>query len=137
MSSDIEGRARGAPAPREARQRPAGLPLHTLQHVEEFIEARLEWGIKTKELAMTVGFSVSHFSRAFRRSRGVPPHQYVVHRQLSRAQDLLKETNLSLATIAAQAGYCDQSHLTRTFRRFTGLSPKVFRLQFRRYEMKE
>lgn len=114
---------------------PAGLPLHTRKHIEKFIEARLELGIAIEELAMTAGCSVSHFQRAFRRSYGVPPHQYLMYRQLFRAQDLLTKTRLSLATIALQAGYCDQCHLTRSFRRFIGISPRRFRLQFRGYEI--
>jgi AraC-like DNA-binding protein len=114
----------------------AGLPSHTLRHIEEFIEARMESGIEIEDLAMTVRCSRSHFHRAFRRSYGVSPHRYLMYRRLSRAQDLLKKTDLSLIEIAGRAGYADQSHLCRIFRRFLGITPRAFRLQYRGYEVK-
>ena len=108
-----------------------GLPLHMRRRIEELIEARLESGVDLAELATSVGFSLSHFFRMFRRSYGVPPTRYLMHRKLSVARDLLMKTDLRLATIALKTGFADQSHFSRNFQRVMGLPPGAFRIQHR------
>jgi AraC-like DNA-binding protein len=115
---------------RSAQKRESfGLPLHMRRRIEEFIDARLESGVELAELARSIGFSLSHFSRMFRKSYGVPPHRYLMRRRLSLARDLLIKTELRLATIALKSGFADRSHLSRNFRRCMGLSPRAFRIQ--------
>ena len=59
------------------------------------------------------------------------PHQYVVHHRLDRARYLLVETAVTLAEVAQQSGFCDQSHFTAHFRRQFGITPRRFREQHR------
>jgi AraC family transcriptional regulator len=59
------------------------------------------------------GRSPYHFSRVFTRSVGMTPHRSVVHLQLRRAIELLRELRFGLAEIAARTGFADQSHLSR------------------------
>ena len=106
---------------------PAALSSRTIRLIEEFIEARLEHGINIAELATRRGFSESHFFRVFRRSFGISPHRYLMRRRLSLAQTLLTKTDLRLADIALKAGFADQSHFSRSFQQFMGLSPGAFR----------
>jgi len=68
-----------------------------------------------------------HFARLFRRTVGVPPHQYVLRRRVERAKELLLTGRLGLSEVALAAGFSDQSHLTRVFRRAVGLTPARFR----------
>jgi transcriptional regulator GlxA family with amidase domain len=75
--------------------------------------------------------STSHFSRSFRNSLGLPPHGYVMHRRLLRAQEMLVQTDLAMAQIALTTGFSDQSHFCRRFHEFSGLSPRAFRAQHR------
>jgi transcriptional regulator GlxA family with amidase domain len=49
------------------------------------------------------------------------------------AQQLLTRTDLGLVDIAMQAGFCDQSHLSRCFRRFAGLPPRAYRALLRTF----
>lgn len=106
-----------------------GLPLHMRRRIEGLIDARLESDVDLSELASSIGFSLSHFSRMFRKSYGMPPHRYLMRRRLLLARDLLVETNLRLATIALKTGFADRSHLSRNFHQLTGLSPRAFRFQ--------
>jgi transcriptional regulator GlxA family with amidase domain len=75
--------------------------------------------------------STHHFARAFKQTVGMPPHGYVLQRRIERAQHMLVSTQLPLSEIALSAGFSDQSHLARHFRRMTGLSPSLVRLEQR------
>ena len=63
--------------------------------------------------------------RAFREQVGLPPHAYVTHRRIARAQDLLAR-GMSQAEVAARVGFYDQSLLHRHFKRILGLTPGAF-----------
>lgn len=104
-------------------------PPRVCRRVEEFIDSRLEAKIGTPELASHFGLSTSHFFRKFRKSFGVTPQAYIMHRRLSLAQDLLVKTDIAMVDIALKTGFSDQSHFSRNFHRFIGLPPRVFRMQ--------
>ena len=63
-----------------------------------------------------------HLSRAFVRSVGVSPYQYIVHLLLQHAVELVRQGRLGLAEIAATTGFADQSHLSRWIKRAHGVS---------------
>ncbi|WP_232544385.1 helix-turn-helix transcriptional regulator [Streptomyces buecherae] len=71
--------------------------------------------------------SESHFTRAFEASTGDSPHQYVLQRRLEHARRELVRTDRPIAEIAAEAGFADPSHLTRTMRRHDGATPRLLR----------
>jgi AraC-like DNA-binding protein len=104
-----------------------GLTPRALQRIREYIEAHLTENIELETLADIAGLSKWHFARAFKQSVGTPPHCYLTQRRLERAQELLAETDLSLAQIALQSGFSDQSHFSRRFRIFFGATPRSFR----------
>ena len=109
----------------------SGLAPRILRRVEEYIDAHLDSAVNIAELAASVGISVSHFSRSFVHSVGLTPHRYVMRRRLTRAHDLLVQTDLAMAEVALATGFADQSHFCRRFREFTGLPPRSFRMQHR------
>jgi AraC-like DNA-binding protein len=109
----------------------SGLPPRILRHIEEYIDSHLDTPLNLDELAARAGFSISHFSRCFRNSLGLPPHSYVMRRRLLRAQDLLLDTNMALSEVALVTGFSDQSHFSRQFHQFMGLPPRSFRLRHR------
>jgi len=104
-----------------------GLPSARTSRICEYIDSHLQENIALDVLAEMAGMSVHHFARAFRQSVGMPPHGYVVHRRVERAQQLLGATDLPLSEIALVTGFSDQSHFARHFRRLTGISPSVAR----------
>jgi AraC family transcriptional regulator len=75
------------------------------------------------ELAALVELSQAHFSRQFKISTGLPPHQYKLAMRIERAKQLLLHGQLSLKEIALSCGFFDQGHLSKAFRRIVGLSP--------------
>jgi AraC family transcriptional regulator len=100
-----------------------GLSPARLGRVTEYVEAHLDRPLSLAELAAVAGASTSHFKSQFRRSTGFAVHQYVVRRRVERARLLLLEGTGSLADVALQAGFSDQSHLARWTRRLLGVSP--------------
>jgi len=104
-----------------------GLTPRALQRIREYIEGHLAENIELETLAVIAALSKWHFARAFKQSVGTPPHLYLVQRRLERAQELLAETDLSLAQIALRSGFSDQSHFSRRFRMFFGVTPRSFR----------
>jgi len=113
-----------------------GIPPRFLRRIKERIDEGLESGVDIGNLAQSLGYSLSHFFRLFRKSFGMPPHRYLMHRRIALAQELLTQTDLELACVALKAGFADQSHLCRTFHRFIGLPPGAFRLRNSRLELR-
>jgi AraC family transcriptional regulator of arabinose operon len=81
------------------------------------------------ELAETADLSVSRFSELFRRRFGCSPMRYVLELRLRRAAILLNDPSLSIAQVAAGAGFQDPLYFSRRFGRHFGVSPTGYRRQ--------
>jgi AraC-like DNA-binding protein len=109
-----------------ARSR-GGLAPRVLQRVCDYMEAHLGENVELEALADIAGLSRFHFARAFKQSVGIAPHSYLMQRRVERAKALVIETKLSLAQIALECGFSDQSHFARRFLQFVGVTPRSFR----------
>jgi transcriptional regulator GlxA family with amidase domain len=78
-------------------------------------------------LAKECRLSVSHFSRAFHRTMGAAPHNWLLTYRIEVAKEKLRDGRLSLPDVALACGFADQSHLTRVFTRIVGASPGAWR----------
>jgi AraC-like DNA-binding protein len=108
-----------------------GLPPGAMRRVHEYVEAHVSENIELSMLATIADLSLYHFAREFKRSAGVTPHSYLVHKRVERAKDMLARTDYSLTEIALAAGFSDQSHLARHFRQIVGSTPREFRWALR------
>jgi len=108
-------------------ERQNGLTREQVKRVTEYVQAYLTRPLSLEELAGQIGFSPYHFARLFRQKLGESPHQFVLRQRVEHAQRLLKNMDLTLAQVAVESGFADQSHLTQTFKRYTGVTPKAFR----------
>lgn len=104
-----------------------GLDKYRLARVSEYIEDNLNQPMELAQLAALCSLSVTRFSRQFRLATGAPPYRYVLERRCERARFLLRNQNLTLIDVAGQCGFCNQEHLTRHFRRYTGITPGAYR----------
>jgi AraC-like DNA-binding protein len=106
---------------------PGHLAPWQLRRVNEYLNAHLAENVELRALSDLVKLSQSYFSRAFKRSTGLAPHQWLLRARIVKAKQLLLESDAPLAKIAIDVGFADQSHFTRTFGRAVGESPGIWR----------
>ena len=112
--------------PDRAKALQGGLTVRQLRRIDAWIDANLSTAIRLSDLAEQVGLSEFHFHRMFRASRGTSPHKWVTMRRIDAAKDKLRRDD-SIAAIATACGFSCQSHLTRTFKAQSGVTPAVYR----------
>ncbi len=98
-----------------------------IRRLDEYVEAHLHKGITIEQMAEAIGLGVWTFSKHFRASTGMSPHEYVVRRRLERAARLLTSDGLAIKQVAAMCGFADQAHLTRVMRSRMGTTPACLR----------
>jgi AraC family transcriptional regulator len=104
-----------------------GLAPWQQRRAKEIIEANLDGEVPLTELARECGLSTGHFSRAFKDTMGIPPHQWLLRRRIENAMRLLRNQQLPLPEVALACGFSDQSHFTRVFTKLCGTSPGAWR----------
>jgi len=98
-----------------------------LQHAVDYLRARQFDRINLGEVAASVGVHPSRLAHEFRARFGTTPGEYVRVLRLEWAAGRLREKDSTIAEVAIRAGFYDQSHFSRTFRRHFGLSPGQWR----------
>lgn len=110
---------------RDPKSRPS-LSRAQLKMCLDFIEAHAFETIRLHDLATQLGLSESYVSHAFKASTGVPPLRWQMEVRIGKVKEMLGG-GANLTEIAATAGFSDQAHLTRTFKRFVGTTPADWR----------
>jgi len=98
-----------------------------------FIHNNYARELSLTDIAEAVHLSRFHLARVFKHSLGVSPHQYLIRLRVNNAGWLLSAgaDERSVAEVASAVGFADQSHLTRHFKRVTGITPRQFRARQR------
>lgn len=109
------------------RQWGGGLAPWQEHRAKELIDANIDRGLTLEALAHSCDLSKRHFTRAFRQSTGMAPHQWLQYRRIEKAKQLLAKAALSLSDIALECGFVDESHFTRAFSRAVGVTPRTWR----------
>lgn len=109
-----------------------GLSQNQLDSVIEFIRNSPYQDITLNTMAASARLSPFHFARMFKLSTGLSPHQYVLKRRLEIGAEMLANPDLSIAEIALDLGFADQSHFTMHFKRAHGIAPAAYRRQLPR-----
>lgn len=102
-----------------------------LGRAKELIRANFSESISPVRVAETVGVHPIHLAREFRRHCGQSIGEYVRTLRVEFACREIRETRKPFLEIAAAAGFADQAHFARTFKRLTGLTPGQYRANFR------
>ena len=102
-------------------------PPARLLAVRDWLDAHGCEVVRLTTLARLAGCSPGLTNRLFRQQFGLPPYEYLLQRRLRLAAQRLRESAQSLADIAYEAGFADQSHLQRLFRRAYGTTPQAYR----------
>jgi AraC family transcriptional regulator len=113
----------------ELRNHRGGLPQASLRRVVEHMQAHLDQDLPVTELAAMAQMSPYHFSRLFKQSTGLSPHQYLVRQRVKRAKELLAQPWHRIAEVSYELGFPHQSHFTTVFRKLVGTTPRAYQRQ--------
>ncbi|MCB1667045.1 MAG: helix-turn-helix domain-containing protein [Porticoccaceae bacterium] len=102
-------------------------PDENIVQAQIWLEDNFSQSIKIAEVAAQFGFSLRNFDRRFKQALAVTPLQYLQRIRLKNASELLKQSNLSIAEIAAHCGYADASAFSRQFSKQLHTSPRKYR----------
>lgn len=98
-----------------------------MKNILEFIESHYAEEVTLEDLAASAGVSKTEALRCFRQTLRTTPYRYMLEYRLSKAADLLAETDLPIGEIAGLAGFHQQSYFGKRFKEKTGMSPGNFR----------
>lgn len=101
-----------------------------MQKIVNFIRAHFKEKILMADTAKVGGVSISSQERLFKKTFGLTPLMYLRKTRLNAACKLLRDTNMSLAKIAVECGFNDQTNMTRAFRLELKITPLRYRRRF-------
>ncbi len=107
----------------------AGLPRASLQRVLEHMRIHLDQDLSVPALAAVAHMSPFYFSRLFKQSTGLSPHQYLLRQRIRRAKELLADGRRRVAEVSYELGFPHQSHFTTVFRKLVGMTPRAYQRQ--------
>jgi AraC family transcriptional regulator len=114
----------------ERKAPPAGgLTAAQERQAKALLSADLTQEPSIARVSMACGLPPGRFVRAFRQATGMPPHRWLRQFRVERAKELLFGSRLSLAQIAYDCGFADQSHFNRVFTGAIGITPGAWRRQ--------
>ena len=95
--------------------------------VSNYIQHHLSEPITTEQIAASLYISRTHLSARFHKETGITLSDYILKEKTEEAKRLLRYTDKSLAAISAYLGFSSQSHFSRTFRKYAGITPGEYR----------
>ena len=107
-------------------------PPRWLAQAQEFLHSHFSEPVSLSDVAKTVDIHSVHLARAFRQHYRCSIGEYVRKLRIDFASQEIMATDDAFTKIAMSAGFYDQSHFTRTFKRQTGLTPTEYRTAFRK-----
>lgn len=117
----------GSPRDGASRTTAKDTDLHEIMPALERVNSHLPYRLPLQDAAEACGMSRSFFCSVFRRSMGVSFAKFVLRARLAWVSGQLISSNETIASIAASAGFTDESHLHRTFIKHYGCTPGVYR----------
>ncbi|WP_292112108.1 AraC family transcriptional regulator [Mesorhizobium sp.] len=109
-----------------------GLSARHTHQIEQFLKENFSRKLSLAEMAAVCDLSPYHFVRAFSKTFGVSPYQYVLLLRLDLAEKLLTDSRMSITDIADLSGFSSQSHFTTMMRKYRHVTPQQLRTGQRR-----
>jgi AraC family transcriptional regulator len=127
---DFESRALQLIARLAPVTRTAALDTAPLQRAREYLHAHFQERLMMKDIARAAGIHPVYLGQSFQRRFGETVGSYATRLRIRAAAEVLSTSDIPLATLAFDYGFCDQSHFQRVFKRFAGVTPAAFRSRF-------
>jgi AraC family transcriptional regulator len=115
-----------------SRVRRSGRPPAWLRSAEELLRANMGDCVGLGEVASAIGVHPAYLARVFKAHYGVSVGEYGRRLRLAWAATEIARGETPLATVATRAGFADQSHFTRLFKRYVGTTPARYRAEAQR-----
>jgi AraC-like DNA-binding protein len=112
---------------RRAEARTGGLSAWAQRKILDYLQENLDQKVDLDTLASQVRLSRFHFSRAFKKTFGVPPCQYQMRLRISKATELLRDTRSPITDVALDLGFPTSAEFARAFRHAMNCTPREFR----------
>ncbi|MEM8723229.1 MAG: AraC family transcriptional regulator [Cyanobacteria bacterium P01_G01_bin.39] len=119
-----------------------GLADYKLDQTIDYIKSNLDKKLSLKSLAENIDMGRYYFATQFKQAMGISPYQYIIEQRIAKAKKLLKKRKrsldltayggdcaASLSEIALDCGFSSQSHFSKVFRQYVGITPKQYREQ--------
>jgi len=104
----------------------SGIPPRRLARVVEHIRNNLDTPLAVGTLSRLAEMSQSHFSKLFKLSTGLAPHQFVLQERINRSKELLRQEDAKIVDVALEVGFENQAHFTTVFGNLVGMTPRQF-----------
>jgi AraC-like DNA-binding protein len=98
-----------------------------LRRARDLVDRAYAQPLDVAALARQAHTSPAHFSRRFKEAFGETPYRYVVSRRVERAQELLRNTGLSVSDICLEVGFQSLGSFSAAFHRVAGITPTAYR----------
>lgn len=92
-----------------------------------YIEQNFQNNISVEDIAASCGLNRSYFGKIFHENTGKSPQEFLISYRMTKAAELLKLTELSIADIGNAVGYPNQLHFSRAYKSVYGISPRQWR----------
>lgn len=115
----IDRNKAGKPLPEEDIQR--------LNITISYINAHLSGELRLNELAALMHVSPAYFSTLFKKFNGVSPVEYIVHKRVQRAVEMIRTTSLNMTEVAMACGFNNGTNFYKAFHKVTGRTPASYR----------
>ena len=93
----------------------------------DFINNNFTNNIKVTDIANYVGLNRSYLSSLFKKSLNLSPQEFLLKFRMNKAYELLKNPKLSVGDVSRSVGYMDPLTFSKTFKKYSGYSPKQYR----------
>lgn len=114
---------------RTTRELSETLNVNRLYEIKKFLDDTYLTSITLNDLVKISGISKYYLIRQFENLYGLSPHKYLTNLRVNYSKTLLKNSN-DFASIALESGFYDQSHFTKCFKEYTGVTPKKYKSNF-------
>lgn len=104
---------------------PGPYPPALIERLESYPEEQFP----IDEMARAAFMSKYYFIRRFKEETGLTPHQFLMQNRVRKAQRFIKEYD-TITEVALNTGFCDQSHLIKTFEKIVGLTPAAYKTAY-------
>lgn len=105
-----------------------------VREISKYLDAHYTQPLRMEDICKEFHLSVSYLSHMFKKETGLSPKQYIILRRIGEAQSLLTESDMPIGQIEEELGFTSSCHLTSTFKKYVGISPREYRQHFSKTE---